>query len=467
MTTLTPLTHLMSSRSDSSLAIAYQQNSTLLTRQHFAGQVKAWYEVFSQSEVSCWGVYTRDSYLFATILVALWYAKKEVILLGDNLSQSIVNVADYAEGLVGEFSPDDLGKSHYKGKYLEAVHFPETDSVFVCEDALDESAVAMSVFTSGSTGEPKKIAIRFYQLINEIESHEARWGGELAQAPVAATVSHQHLYGLIFKVLWPLSAGRAFINHNISVVEELSILAKYHSRLTVVTTPSHLSRLPDTIDWSDLEGTWSKVFSSAAPLSLAASQEARQKFKCDVTEIYGSSETGGIAWRQQTAATGSAWQRFSEVQIAQDEKSGVLKLSSRFMTSSKWYTTADIVTLLSPDSFTLQGRIDRIAKVEGKRVSLTAIEQTLEASAWVQQARVITFEDNRVQTGAVVILSVKGGQALLEQGRKFLVVTLKKLLSESFETVVLPRKWRFVDEFPADMQGKVTRQKMLQLFIDE
>ena len=28
---------------------------------------------------------------------------------------------------------------------------------------------------------------------------------------IVATVSHQHIYGLLFKVLWPLAAGRAIV----------------------------------------------------------------------------------------------------------------------------------------------------------------------------------------------------------------------------------------------------------------
>jgi hypothetical protein len=35
------------------------------------------------------------------------------------------------------------------------------------------------------------------------------FGTPLGDAAIVATVSHQHIYGLLFKVLWPLSTGRA------------------------------------------------------------------------------------------------------------------------------------------------------------------------------------------------------------------------------------------------------------------
>lgn len=66
------------------------------------------------------------------------------------------------------------------------------------------------LFTSGSTGAPQPIGKTFRQLDAEIAALEATFGGRLGNAGIRGTVSHQHIYGLLFRVLWPLATGRAF-----------------------------------------------------------------------------------------------------------------------------------------------------------------------------------------------------------------------------------------------------------------
>jgi len=72
---------------------------------------------------------------------------------------------------------------------------------------LDEAAARLVVFTSGSTGEPVAIEKRLDQLAREVEALEAAFGADAGTATVHGTVSHQHIYGLLFRVLWPLASG--------------------------------------------------------------------------------------------------------------------------------------------------------------------------------------------------------------------------------------------------------------------
>src|SRR5262249_56876579 len=65
------------------------------------------------------------------------------------------------------------------------------------------------LFTSGSTGAPQAIPKKLFQLSREVATLEAQFGQLLGSSEIIATVSHQHLYGLLFNVLWPLTAGRA------------------------------------------------------------------------------------------------------------------------------------------------------------------------------------------------------------------------------------------------------------------
>lgn len=75
----------------------------------------------------------------------------------------------------------------------------------------DMDAAQLVLFTSGSTGKPERIVKKVRQLDAEVHALQAAFGDTVAadSLQVLATVSHQHIYGLLFRVLWPLSAGRA------------------------------------------------------------------------------------------------------------------------------------------------------------------------------------------------------------------------------------------------------------------
>ncbi len=61
-------------------------------------------------------------------------------------------------------------------------------------------------FTSGSTGAPKEVEKNLSRLETEARELDALWGH--ATTHTLATVSHQHIYGLLFRIMWPLLSGR-------------------------------------------------------------------------------------------------------------------------------------------------------------------------------------------------------------------------------------------------------------------
>ena len=51
----------------------------------------------------------------------------------------------------------------------------------------------------------------------------ALWGERLAGTRVLASVSHQHIYGLLFRILLPLSLGLPFDRRSIDYPEQLAL----------------------------------------------------------------------------------------------------------------------------------------------------------------------------------------------------------------------------------------------------
>ncbi|HXD50406.1 MAG TPA: AMP-binding protein, partial [Burkholderiales bacterium] len=122
----------------------------------------------------------------------------------------------------------------------------------------------------------------------------------------------------------------------------------------------------------------------------------------------------------------------------------------------RWFRTADRVEIADAGRFFLRGRVDRIAKVEGKRVSLNAIERQLIASRWVAEARVAVLEGKRQRLAAFVVLTPDGQRELADGGKPRLNHLLAQILSAHVEPVAMPRLWRYLDALPVNSQGKTT-----------
>jgi hypothetical protein len=115
---------------------------------------------------------------------------------------------------------------------------------------------------------------------------------------------------------------------------------------------------------------------------------------------------------------------------------------------------------------TLQGRADRIVKIEEKRISLDLIEARLVQSPLVQEARVLVIDGPRQRIAAFVILSDAGAAMLNTSGKHAMNSRLREELAHAVERIALPRSWRYLDVFPVNAQGKTTRAELMALLDD-
>ncbi|MFJ3009856.1 AMP-binding protein [Pseudomonas fluorescens] len=317
----------------------------------------------------------------------------------------------------------------------------------------------LSLCTSGSSGEPKRIDKTLRQLANEVEALEQLWGADLGEAWIIGSVATQHIYGLLFRVLWPLCAGRPFGRKQLAFSEDLQRASREHPAFAWVASPALLKRMGDNLDWPALSAV-RRVFSSGGALPADAAQSLQQRLHQWPTEILGSSETGGIAWRQGA----SLWQPFAGVELSQDSD-GALLIASPYLPAGHVEHTADAARIAADGRFELLGRLDRIVKLEEKRISLPMLEQALIAHDWVAEARLGVVQENRAVLGALLVLSDAGLFALREQGRRSLTEALRKHLSQHCEALALPRRWRLVRQLPLNSQGKLPQADIEALLL--
>jgi len=324
---------------------------------------------------------------------------------------------------------------------------------------LDLDLCRLSVCTSGSSGEPKRIEKTLRQLANEVQALEALWGVDLGEACIISSVATQHIYGLLFRVLWPLCAARPFVRTQLAFPEDLQRASREQDTFAWVASPALLKRMGDNLDWPALSAV-RRVFSSGGALPAEAAQRLHQRLQQWPTEILGSSETGGIAWRQAD----DLWRPFTGVELSQDSD-GALLVASPYLPPGHTEHTADAARIAADGRFELLGRLDRIVKLEEKRISLPMLEHALMAHGWVAEARLGVVQENRASLGALLVLSESGLHALRNQGRRTLTEALRQHLSQHCETLALPRRWRLLRQLPLNAQGKLPQAQVEALLL--
>ncbi|MBP3858845.1 MULTISPECIES: AMP-binding protein [Pseudomonas] len=324
---------------------------------------------------------------------------------------------------------------------------------------LDLDQCQLSLCTSGSSGEPKRIDKSLRQMANEVQALEQLWGADLGDACIIASVAAQHIYGLLFRVLWPLCAGRSFVRKQLAFPEDMQRASREHAAFAWIASPALLKRMADNLDWPALSSV-RRVFSSGGALPEEAARTLFERLGQWPTEILGSSETGGIAWRQGQ----HLWQPFADVQLSQSSD-GALIIASSYLPKGHVEHTADAARIEADGRFELLGRLDRIVKLEEKRISLPMLEQALVSHDWVAEARLGVVHDQRASLGALLVLSASGLFALREQGRRALTHTLRQHLSQHCEAVALPRRWRLLRQLPLNSQGKLPQARIDALLL--
>ena len=330
--------------------------------------------------------------------------------------------------------------------------------------AIDGARVLATVYTSGSTGAHQPCPKTAAQLLGEAATL-ARCFGVSAGRRVIATVPPHHLYGLLFSVLMPLAAGASFVRDTPLHAETVAATARRHAADVLVSVPIHLRSLT-VLDAGELPPLW-QVFSSGAALPAETAEALGSRLGLAVTEIYGASETDGIAWRRHAPGSedmseAPAWQPLPGVAVDVDA-SGRLLLRSPFLPpdAPAPFTCADQIELIADGRFRLLGRRDGVLKIGGKRVALAEVEQRLLAQPWLSDAAVAAVAAPGPR-GQEIVAAVVAREAA--QGDAEVVARVRHGLLQWFDPVVVPRRIKVVPRLPREPSGKLTRASLIALF---
>lgn len=436
-----------------------------VSNQEFQTRISLWRTLLERTPGHKFALHLRDSLEFASALFGAWLAGKIIYLPNNILPNTCAMLNNILDGYLGEFP------SEYFPLMPENI-----DQQLIQNQSLIKNYMGLVIYTSGSTGEPQAVQKNLSQLFTEISTLENLFSHIIGdeKTEIISTVSHEHIYGLLYKILWPLVTGRVIHVQNTMFLEEL--VPVINSRdCVLISSPAHLKRFSTSASLNLIKSSQyiRAIFSSASALSTDTAHSIKNIFGKTPIEIYGSTETGGIAWRQRDEQSDESWKPLPGIEwrlSSENSKNSLLEISSPHLSDNHWFCTTDIAAASSiyHNHFLLHGRADRIVKLEGKRISLNSIENRLLQSPLIIEARVLMLDvNNRQQIAAFVVLSTDGQNTLLNINKNALNKYLRDFLTDSVERIALPRIWRYLASLPVNAQGKTTNAELMTLFDDK
>lgn len=317
---------------------------------------------------------------------------------------------------------------------------------------VDTAAPSIFLQTGGTTGKPRLWQKTAGNLLGEVARHAHALRIETGDH-ILATVSPHHVYGLLFSVLLPLVSDATVERVSPFFPQEIAERIEKTSASILVSTPAHLRALSVSLA---SRHNLRLVLSSGAPLSAADAAAFFARTGLWPLEVYGSTETGGIAIRRQDTAD-APWSPLPGVdwRVVDD----VLYVRSAYVsqdtgkTADGYFGTADRAQARPDGKFDLLGRADGVVKVGGKRVALPDIEKIIASL-------------DRVEDAVVMALSSESGRgqeivALVASDRPAGDITRE--LREQLPSPSWPRRLRCVPAIPTTAAGKRDRVAILEL----
>lgn len=321
-----------------------------------------------------------------------------------------------------------------------------------CAPFLKDAAALF--FTSGTSGNPVGVLKNVEHIEREIQTHR-QWLSPYTFEQCLVSVPFFHIYGFLFGLALPLAMGLNIVTQDHFLPGDFLLHVRQKPTLCI-TNPVFIRALNRFGGNDDLSA--SVFISSGGALESAEAYAFELKYNTKLVQLYGSTETGGIAIREGGE---SAWKPLSGVKI--DTEEGRLSVDSpylseylyqeRFLPIARPYVTTDLVRI-EDDKFEIIGRESELIKIGGKRLSVIEIERYLETLEGIEEALAMIEYRPLLLRGELLHLRLRGEAASID------AATVKKLLHDRFGGIHIECKIVMAEEIAKTATGKKIRSAL-------
>ena len=336
---------------------------------------------------------------------------------------------------------------------------------------------AVVKLTSGSTGSPRGIAASAEALMADDEALTATMGLRPADR-LLATIPLSHSYGLSSLALPALTRGALLAVPEEGGLYDPLVTAARTGATFFPTVPAHLDALVRMREPPPRPASLRLVITAGAPLAAATSARFRETFGLPVHVFYGSSECGGICYDREGGAAerGTVGSPVEGVRITlapvgggPADGEGIVTVESAAVATGYLpdpderlmggrFQAGDLAAWRDGE-LALQGRLDDLVNVKGKKVNPREVEGVIARLPGVDDAAVLGVPvPERSGEALRAVVACRPGRLTAEE----VAAWCRAHLSAH----KVPRSVLLVEALPRNARGKLDRCALLALSAD-
>ncbi len=347
-------------------------------------------------------------------------------------------------------------------------------------------------YTSGTTGFPKGVTLSHHNILNNgyfigIRMHYS----EIDR--VCIPVPFFHCFGMVIGNLACTSHGATMVIPNDSFDAVKTLEAVQQERCTsLYGVPTMFIAMLHELSSKDfdLKSLRTGVMAgSVCPPEVMKKVEEKMNMK-EVTICYGMTETSpvstqtkiGTPFEKQVHSVGTIHNHL-EIKIINPETKAIVnrgengelctrgysvmlkywnnpESTKQVLDEQRWMHTGDLAQMDEDGYIHISGRIKDLIIRGGENISPKEIEDFLYTYPGVEDAQIIGVPSEKFGEEVMAWIKVREGATVKED-------ELLKFCKEKIAYYKVPKYWKFVDEFPMTISGKIRKVEMREISIKE
>lgn len=339
---------------------------------------------------------------------------------------------------------------------------------------------ALLIFTSGTTGQPKGVALTHQNILANLRALIQECWHISEHDRLLHVLPTHHVHGLVLALYGSLYAGCAIVTFDKFDAAQ-TYKALRDNKITVfMGVPTMYHRLVDLPDAAPI-ATMRLFTCGSAPLSPETFKQFEQRFGARIVERYGLTETlintsNPVHGEQKIGSVGKPLYGVAVTlldpqsqQVVEDQKTGEICVRgdnvfsgywndpeiTRKAFHNQWFRTGDLGRFDADGYLYISGRLKELIIVGGSNVTPGEVERALEDTPGLAECAVAGAPDPDMGEKIVAFIVARK-----PHDNSALEIELRKRADERLAPYKRPKVYVFVETLPRNAMGKIERQKL-------